>query len=148
MLLKIKEFSDFCGISVRTLQLYDRLDLFKPASIGEDNGYRYYDTEQMRELNTIISFKSVGFTLKEISLLKANRGSKEYIVNALTKKREENYKKIAVLEYDNENIDSMIEAIEQKTRPLTEEEEAVHMSKIACLDNEKLEQDFSSIIWL
>ncbi len=45
------------NVSVRALHLYDKIGLFQPVFIDEKNYYRYYDTEQMLEFNTIMSFK-------------------------------------------------------------------------------------------
>ena len=147
MLLKIKEFADFCSISVRALHLYDRLGLFHPMKT-ESNGYRYYDTEQMRELNTIISFKKVGFSLKEIKEMKDKNYTQGDVAEQLHKKLEENMKQIQILSYDNDNIEVMLQSLCCHKDYQDENKNAQLVSKIACLENEKLEHDFSQIIWL
>ncbi|UNM89770.1 MerR family DNA-binding transcriptional regulator [Vagococcus sp. CY52-2] len=38
----ITELAKLSGVTTRTLRYYDRIDLLKPTSIGE-NGYRFYD---------------------------------------------------------------------------------------------------------
>ena len=43
--LTIKEFSTLTHTPIDTLKHYDRIDLLKPAYIGENN-YRYYLPEQ------------------------------------------------------------------------------------------------------
>lgn len=150
MRLHIKEFADFCNVSVRALHLYDKMDLFKPSFIDSTNGYRYYDVNQMLELNTILSFKKVGFTLKEIKEMKADTFSKEKIIEKLHQKQQENQRLIEVATYNNENINEMLKGLQalEVNPEIKEEEEALKISQIACLENEKLEHDFSKIIWL
>lgn len=148
MLLKIKEFADFCDISVRALHLYDRLCLLAPAQIDKSNGYRYYDSEQMKELNTIISFKKLGFSLADIKCLKAERYSKDAVIRKLLEKKSENDRSIEILVFNNENINNMLTHLEARTEKLGEKEEAYNLSRIYCLENIKLEHDFSDNLWL
>jgi len=65
-LLKIGEFSKLTGVPIRTLRYYDEIDLFKPAEIDLFTDYRYYNEEQIEDLELINKLKSVGFTLEEI----------------------------------------------------------------------------------
>lgn len=62
----IGEIAKLHNITVETLRYYDKEDLFKPAYIDKENGYRYYFPEQLVELATIIELKTLGFPLKEI----------------------------------------------------------------------------------
>jgi DNA-binding transcriptional MerR regulator len=148
MLLKIKEFADFSDISVRALHLYDRLGLLAPAQVDSSNGYRYYDSEQMKELNTIISFKKLGFSLADIKDLKADSYSKEAVIKKLQEKKAENDHRIQILAYNNENIYSMLSHLEAEPEKPGAKEEAYNLSRIYCLENDKLEHDFSDILWL
>ncbi len=43
----IGEFSERSGISKRMLRHYDKLDLFSPIALNEENGYRHYCEDQM-----------------------------------------------------------------------------------------------------
>ena len=43
MKLKIREFANLTGVSVRTLHFYDEIGLLKPSSVDEQNGYRFND---------------------------------------------------------------------------------------------------------
>lgn len=65
-MLKIGEFSKLTGVPIRTLRYYDEIDLFKPAEIDLFTDYRYYNEEQIEDLELINKLKSVGFTLEEI----------------------------------------------------------------------------------
>ncbi|MCH4890070.1 diguanylate cyclase [Acidaminobacter sp. JC074] len=62
----IGEFSDLTGISKRMLRHYDKLNLFCPAEINEDNGYRYYLASQVDDLDKIQFLRTLGFSLSSI----------------------------------------------------------------------------------
>lgn len=63
----IGEFSEITGISKRMLRHYDKLGLFTPAEINDENNYRYYLEEQIVELEKIQFLRSLGFTLTSVS---------------------------------------------------------------------------------
>lgn len=65
-MLTIGEFSRRSGLSARMLRHYDALSLLRPAHIGEENRYRYYDETQLSVLRQIETLKSYGFPLGEI----------------------------------------------------------------------------------
>ena len=60
----IGEFSERSGISKRMLRHYDKLDLFSPIGLNEENGYRFYSENQLAELKKIQFFRDLGFTLQ------------------------------------------------------------------------------------
>lgn len=81
MVYKIKELADMVGISVRTLHHYDKIDLLKPNSIG-DNGYRLYNENDLERLQQILFFKELDFTLHEIKeILDSPNFDKEEALN-------------------------------------------------------------------
>ena len=61
----ISQIAKITGISTRTLQYYDEIDLLKPSKTT-DSGYRLYDDEALEKLQQILFFKELGFQLKEI----------------------------------------------------------------------------------
>ena len=65
-MLRIGEFSKLTGVPIRTLRYYDEIDLFKPAEIDLFTDYRYYNENQIKDLELINKLKTVGFTLEEI----------------------------------------------------------------------------------
>jgi DNA-binding transcriptional MerR regulator len=148
MQLRIKEFADFCNVSVRALHLYDRTDLFHPCRVDQSNGYRYYDTDQMLELSTIISLKKVGFTLKEIKEMKEQGLSKDMVNQRITEKIEENRRQIEIASYNINNLEQMLKGSKAHQEKPDQAKEALHLSKIMCLDNDKLENEFYQILWL
>lgn len=65
MAYTVKQLAELSGVSVRTLHWYDEKGLLKPAYQGE-NGYRYYEKEQLLTLQQILFFKELGFPLSDI----------------------------------------------------------------------------------
>lgn len=65
-LFSIGELSKYQNISKQTLIFYDKIGLFKPAYVDPNNGYRYYSSQQIDYLDTILIMKKSGFSLKEI----------------------------------------------------------------------------------
>ena len=65
MVFTIKKLSRLAKVSVRTIHYYEEIGLLKPAYYGE-NGYRYYEEKQLKQLQQILFFKELGFTLKQI----------------------------------------------------------------------------------
>lgn len=70
-MMTVKQVSSLTGISVRTLQFYDEIGLFKPTEVSEA-GYRFYDDSALEELQQILFFKELDFTLKEIKAIMKN----------------------------------------------------------------------------
>lgn len=68
MKMQISEIAGIAGVSVRTLQYYDSIDLLKPAET-DSNGYRLYDESSLERLNRILYYRSLDFSLKDISQL-------------------------------------------------------------------------------
>src|SRR5262249_11523479 len=61
----VKKLAKLSGVSVRALHFYDEIGLLKPAFVGE-NGYRYYEEEQLLMLQQILFFRELGFPLSDI----------------------------------------------------------------------------------
>ena len=61
----ISQVADLTGVSTRTLQYYDEINLLKPSKLTP-SGYRLYDDEALHKLQQILFFKELDFKLKEI----------------------------------------------------------------------------------
>lgn len=61
----VKQVGELTGISIRTLQYYDEIGLFKPSKVTA-SGYRLYDDAALEQLQQILFFKELDFKLKEI----------------------------------------------------------------------------------
>ncbi|HFU4116735.1 TPA: MerR family transcriptional regulator [Streptococcus suis] len=64
----VKQISQLTGLTVRTLHHYDQIGLLKPAFVAE-NGYRYYNQENLARLQEILLFRELDFSLKDIQQL-------------------------------------------------------------------------------
>lgn len=65
MAYTVKKLSELSGVTVRTLHFYEEEGLLKPAYYGS-NGYRYYEEKELLQLQQILFFKELGFTIKQI----------------------------------------------------------------------------------
>lgn len=63
--MKVKEVAELVGISVRTLHHYDEIGLLKPDEVTEA-GYRIYSERNLEDLQQILFFRELGFSLKKI----------------------------------------------------------------------------------
>ena len=68
------------------LRYYDKMGLIVPAKIGPDNGYRYYEANQLSQILRIERYKGYGFRLSEIGELLELEGPA--LREALTHQRE------------------------------------------------------------
>lgn len=64
-MMTVNEVSKLTGVSIRTLQYYDKIGLLKPTGYTE-SGYRLYDDIALEMLQQILLFKELEFPLKEI----------------------------------------------------------------------------------
>lgn len=65
-MIKIGDFSKLAHVSIKTLHHYGSLGLIKPVHIDRYTGYRYYELEQLGQLNRILALKELGFTLEQV----------------------------------------------------------------------------------
>ena len=65
-MMTVHEVGKLTGVSIRTLQYYDRIGLLHPAAYT-DAGYRLYDEAALERLQQILLFRELEFSLKEIA---------------------------------------------------------------------------------
>lgn len=61
----VHEVSKLTGVSIRTLQYYDKIGLLPPADYSV-SGYRLYDDTALEKLQQILLYRELEFSLKEI----------------------------------------------------------------------------------
>ena len=64
-MMTVHEVSRLTGVSIRTLQYYDRIGLLHPAEYT-GAGYRLYDDAALETLQQILLFRELEFPLKDI----------------------------------------------------------------------------------
>lgn len=69
--MTVKEVSKRTGVSIRTLQYYDKIGLFRPSGYTE-TGYRLYDDTALETLQQILLYRVLEFPLKDIKAILSN----------------------------------------------------------------------------
>lgn len=64
-MMTVNEVSRLTGVSIRTLQYYDKMGLLKPTE-HTAAGYRLYDNRALEKLQQILLFRELEFSLKDI----------------------------------------------------------------------------------
>lgn len=64
-MMTVHEVSKLTGVSIRTLQYYDKIGLLRPAQYT-DAGYRLYDDAALETLQQILLFRELEFPLRDI----------------------------------------------------------------------------------
>ena len=67
-MMTVHEVSKLAGVSIRTLQYYDKIGLLHPAGYTEA-GYRLYDNADLERLQHILLFRELEFPLKDIKVI-------------------------------------------------------------------------------
>lgn len=93
------------GVTVRTLQYYDKEGLLSPSAESE-GGRRLYTDKDLVILHQIISLKSLGFSLDDIKQRLVSLETPADVANALTEQADDIRRKI-------EQIKASLSAIEQ-----------------------------------
>ena len=117
----IGEFSRLSQIPVKTLRFYDDLRLLRPACVNRSTGYRYYEAAQLEQLNRILVFKDLGFSLREIRGLLAEHVPAERIRGVLRRKREEVERRVIEERARLARVAARLDAIERCHRPIAYE---------------------------
>lgn len=90
----IGEVAKKLQVSTRTLRFYDQKGLLKPTKA--ENGYRFYNEDQVQQLQVIIYLKELGFSLAKIkTLLQADHAQESLalLVNAQLQSNNEEIEK-------------------------------------------------------
>lgn len=101
--MKVKEVAELIGVSIRTLHHYDQIGLLTPQETT-DSGYRLYSEENLEQLQQILFFKELDFSLKEI---------KEIINSPSFNRREALLLQKKMLIEKRNRVDKMIETIDR-----------------------------------
>lgn len=103
--LTVGEAANKMGVTVRTLQYYDREGLLAPSAQSE-GGRRLYTDKDLIKLHQILSLKSLGFSLRDIKQRLISLETPAEVANALTEQAKAIREKIKQLQ-------TSLKAIEQ-----------------------------------
>ena len=70
---RIGMFSKLGLVTIKTLRHHDEVGLLAPAYVDDENGYRYYTTDQLLRLNEIVALRQMGFSIPEITDITCGR---------------------------------------------------------------------------
>jgi DNA-binding transcriptional MerR regulator len=101
--LTIGALAEQAGVSVRTLQYYDRVGLLRAAT--SEGGRRLYTPRDVAKLQQILFLKSFGLSLQEIAESVSDRQSSEDLLAVFGRQRE-------LLERQVANLNRMIGGLE------------------------------------
>lgn len=114
---KIGDFSQLGQVSVRTLRLYDELDLIKPAETDKWTGYRYYTLDQLPRLNRILALKDLGLSLEQIADLLKNDLPVPQMQALLLKKQIELEQELAETRTQMQRVRARLHQMESENAP-------------------------------
>ena len=103
--MTVGEAAKKMGVTVRTLQYYDKEGLLSPSAESE-GGRRLYTDKDLVTLHQIISLKSLGFSLDDIKERLTSLETPADVANALTEQADDIRRKI-------EQLQASLSAIEQ-----------------------------------
>ena len=102
----VHEISELTGLSIRTLQYYDKIGLLKPAAYT-DSGYRLYGESELETLQEIMLFRELEFPLKDI---------KRIIESPEYDRKKALEQQIGLLRLKKEHIDKLIVLAEKNLK--------------------------------
>ena len=109
------EIAKKAGVTVRTIQYYDREGLLQPSTESE-GGRRLYTHRELVKLQQILSMKQLGFTLEEIKVRLPSVNTPEEISLALMEQAKELRSKIITITNTLDAIEKLnTEILQTKT---------------------------------
>lgn len=117
----IGDFARHGRVSVRMLRHYDGLGLLRSARVDEFTGYRYYEAQQLTQLNRIVALRDLGFGLEQIATMLDDHVSIDELRGMLRLRRAELE---ASLDADRDRlarVEARLRTIESEGRMPTEE---------------------------
>lgn len=81
------ELAELCGVTVRTVQYYDREGILKPESFSE-GGRRLYGEKGLKTLQIICMYKQLGLSLSEIKEVLSDEENCKKILLSVLEERE------------------------------------------------------------
>ena len=150
-LLKIGELAAMAGISPKALRVYERMKIIVPVKVDEETGYRYYSADQVKQVDALLEWKELGFTLKEVKKIFSKKNSMadiEKIMDAKKKEWQENIWKAEQKIDTIEELRQKLEAGKEKLEELSDEERAWYLVKMSCISDSNQRNALSEAIWL
>ena len=116
-MFRIGDFSQLGQVSIRTLRLYDEMNLLKPAQIDKFTGYRYYSIEQLPRLNRILALKDLGLSLEQIGDLLKRDLPADQLRGMLMLKQAEIEQEMQAMQGQMRRVEARLKQIEREGKP-------------------------------
>lgn len=116
-MFRIGDFSQLGQVSIRTLRLYDEMNLLKPAQIDKFTGYRYYTIEQLPRLNRILALKDLGLSLEQIGDLLKRDLPPDQLRGMLMLKQAEIEQEMQAMRAQMRRVEARLKQIEREGQP-------------------------------
>lgn len=108
----IGEISKLTGVTVRTLQYYDNIQLV-PLQKSKTSRRRYYTESDLTRLQQVLFYKSLGLKIKDITKLLEETTTAEQLRHVLEKQREIFYYKLHDIKSNIAMIEASLAGIEK-----------------------------------
>jgi MerR family transcriptional regulator, thiopeptide resistance regulator len=127
-----KQLADLAGVSVRTLQYYDRCGLLHP--VRAENDYRVFGPAEVDRLQQILLYRELGFALGDIrDILDAPGFDQRASLRAHLRRLEERRQK---LEMVSASIERML-AVSEGGHEMTDQEKFEDIKRMHIEENER-----------
>jgi len=108
----IGKIAKLTGVTVRTLQYYDNIDLL-PVDKEKTNGKRYYSEADLAKLQQILFYKTMGLQVKEIKKLFEDETNQEKVISILNKQRDILYHRMNEIKGNIAYIETSLDKLEE-----------------------------------
>lgn len=76
------QFAVIGNVGRKALRLYEEAGILIPACVNEENGYHYYEPQQLADLEKIKAYRKIGLSLIEIRQVLEEKVNEEEVVNS------------------------------------------------------------------
>jgi DNA-binding transcriptional MerR regulator len=115
-MIRIGDFSRIARVSIKALRFYEEMKLLEPMHVDPASGYRYYSARQLPQLNRILFFKQLGFSLQQIQSLLADNLQTRDLREMLEERQSEVTQTLRLAREQLANVATLIKQIDQEGR--------------------------------
>lgn len=105
---QIGEFSKITNLPVKTLRFYHEQGLLVPAHVDPQNGYRFYDEENLARARVIKQLREFDFSLNEVAKILKFDANEDTFLEKLVEQKEVLQQEVDRLTNINKTIDRII----------------------------------------
>lgn len=149
-LMKIGELAAMAGVSPKALRVYERMNIIVPAKVDKETGYRYYSADQVKQVDALLQWKELGFSLKEVKMIFSGKYSRDDIEMIMEAKKKEWQEYIWQARQKMETIEELkrkLDTAKGNLKEMTDEERAWYLAKLSCV-SDNTRNVLSEVLWL